>query len=195
MVSTDWRHRLARPVTEPVVRFLARTPLTPNAITLSGFGGATAAALLIITGHLFWAGIIVLLASILDAFDGALARLTGKVSIFGSVLDSTLDRLAEGLLLLALLFLLVGDDNTAGAWAAGAAVLFSFLVSYIRARAEGVGLELTDGWFTRTERIIVLSLGMLSGYILVALVIIAGLSFLTASQRMYLVWRNTRAKK
>jgi hypothetical protein len=89
MASTDWRHRLARPVTEPVVRFLARTPLTPNAITLLGFGGVIAASWLIITSHLFWAGIVVLLASILDAFDGALARLTGRVSLFGSILDST----------------------------------------------------------------------------------------------------------
>jgi CDP-diacylglycerol--glycerol-3-phosphate 3-phosphatidyltransferase len=161
MASTDWRHRLARPVTEPVVRFLARTPLTPNAITLLGFGGVIAASWLIITSHLFWAGIVVLLASILDAFDGALARLTGRVSLFGSILDSTLDRLAEGLLLLAILFVLSAEENTTGVWLAGAALIFSFLVSYIRARAEGAGLELTDGWFTRTERIVVLALGML----------------------------------
>jgi CDP-diacylglycerol---glycerol-3-phosphate 3-phosphatidyltransferase len=192
MVSIDWRHRLVRPLIEPVVRFLARTPLTPNTITILGFCGVTSAAWLIITEHSFWAGIVVLLASILDAFDGAVARLTGRVSLFGSVLDSTLDRLAEGLVLLALLFMLSAEDNTTGVWLAGAALIFSFLVSYIRARAESVGLELTDGWFTRTERIIVLSLGMLTGYILVALAIIAGFSFLTASQRLFLVWRKTK---
>jgi CDP-diacylglycerol---glycerol-3-phosphate 3-phosphatidyltransferase len=148
---------------------------------------------LVLGGQLFWAGIILLLASILDAFDGALARLTLRTSVFGSVLDSTLDRLSEGCLLLALLLLLAGQDVTIGVWLAGGSLIFSYLVSYIRARAESAGLELTDGWFTRTERIIVLALGMMTGYLVAALAIIVALSFLTASQRLFLVWRKTKA--
>ena len=192
--------------TQPVVRLLAKVPITPNAITCFGFLVTLGAAVLIITGHLFAAGFVVLIAGFFDILDGALARGTNQTSQFGAVLDSTLDRLAEAVLLLGILvlFLLTEEKSVlftlfSKEWAAllvGVALLGSLLVSYIRARAEALGLECQVGLFTRTERVIVLALGLLLSQIdsalIIALAIIVVFSLITVSQRLLYVWRQTK---
>jgi CDP-diacylglycerol---glycerol-3-phosphate 3-phosphatidyltransferase len=193
MPLMDWRHRLARPVTEPVARALARTPISPDAISWLGFVVVTGAAVLIVLQHNVWAGVVVLAGSGLDAFDGALARAAHRESRFGAVLDSTLDRLSEGIIMLCLISVFARQSNSTGVWLGGAALLSSYMVSYIRARAEGAGVTCAEGWFTRTERILVLALGLLTGYLIVALAVIAGLSFITACQRLLTVWRKIRS--
>ena len=97
------RKTVAYYLTQPVVRLLAKTPITPNTITWFGFLVTVGAAALIITGHLFAAGFVVLIAGFFDMLDGALARSTNRTTQFGAVLDSTLDRLAEAVLLLGIL--------------------------------------------------------------------------------------------
>ena len=189
------RKAASRYFTNPVVQILARTPVTPSAITWFGFALAVAAAVLIAMGHLLIAGVMVLVAGFFDMLDGALARRINRVTHFGALLDSTLDRLAEGGLLLAILFLFAQEGSTIGVLLAGGVLIASLLVSYIRARAEALGLECTVGLFTRPERVIVLALGLLLGGLEIALSIIAALSLLTVGQRLVYVWHQVKDKK
>lgn len=190
------RKTVAYYLTKPVVRLLAKTPIAPNAVTWVGFLVTIGAAVLIITGHLFAAGFVVLVAGFFDILDGALARSTNRITQFGAVLDSTLDRLAEAVLLLGILVLYAREQSIAGILVVGVALLGSLLVSYIRARAEAVGLECRVGLFTRAERVVVLALGLLLSQIdyalITALAIIVVFSFITVSQRLFYVWRQTK---
>ncbi len=192
------RKSLTNHLTEPPVRLLARTSITPSAITWFGFLLALGAASLITTGHLFAAGLVVLIAGFFDILDGALARHTNRTTRFGAILDSTLDRLSEAVLLLAILLLYARDQLVAQTLLAGVALLGSLLVSYIKARAEALGLKCQVGLFTRTERVIVLVLGLWLSHIayalIIALAIIAVFSFITAGQRLVYVWQQTKAK-
>jgi CDP-diacylglycerol--glycerol-3-phosphate 3-phosphatidyltransferase len=179
-----------------VARVLARTPLTPNVISWFGFAVVLGAAALIGTGHPFAAGFVVLAAGYFDILDGALARHTGRVTPFGGVLDSTLDRLSDAALLVAILFFF---ENTL--WLVLLVFLTmvaSLLVSYTRARALNAGLEPGRGIFTRSERIIVLALGLLlsslTNALVIALAVIAAFSFFTAGQRLFYAWRDSKRK-
>ena len=177
-----------------MVRLLARTPVTPSALTWFGFILALGAAALVITGYLFAAGFVVLLAGFFDILDGALARRIEKATPFGAVLDATLDRLSEAVLLLAILAVYALQQSITGILLVGAALIGSQLVSYIRARAEAQGLECRVGIFTRAERVVVLALGLLLSYfapaLLVALAIIIVFSFVTVGQRLVYVWKQ-----
>lgn len=189
------REAAASYFTSPMVKMLARMPVTPNTITWFGFALAVATAVLIAVGHLLIAGVVVIIAGFFDILDGALARHTNRVTIFGAVLDSTLDRLSEGVMLIGILFLYVEEGSTRGVLLAGAVLLASLLVSYIRARAEAVDLKCMVGLFTRPERVIVLALGLLLNGLEIALAIIAAFSFLTAGQRLFYVWHQAKDKK
>lgn len=181
--------------TEPVIRFLARTPITPNSLTWFGFFMSVGAAVLIAMGHLVIAGVIVLFSGFFDMLDGALARHTKRVTRFGSVLDSTLDRLSEGALLLGALVLFSGEGSSVGVLLVGIVLIFSMLVSYIRAKAESLNIECLVGLFTRPERVIVLALGLLINQLEIALWIIAIFSFITVGHRLVYVWRQTKNRK
>jgi CDP-diacylglycerol--glycerol-3-phosphate 3-phosphatidyltransferase len=191
------RRTIAAGFTQPVVRLLARTPLTPNTVTWLGFLITLGAAALIVTGHSFAAGFLVLAAGLCDMLDGALARLTGRVSRFGGILDSTLDRLSEAVVLLGLLWVYLRGGQVGEGLLVGFALLGSLLVSYIRARMEGMGIECRAGLFTRPERVVVLALGLLlSGFdyaLVVALAIVTFFSYFTAAQRLIYAWRQTKA--
>jgi CDP-diacylglycerol--glycerol-3-phosphate 3-phosphatidyltransferase len=191
------RRTIAAGFTQPVVRLLARTPLTPNTVTWLGFLITLGAAALIVTGHSFAAGFVVLAAGLCDMLDGALARLTGRVSRFGGILDSTLDRLSEAVVLLGLLWVYLRGGQVGEGLLVGFALLGSLLVSYIRARMEGMGIECRAGLFTRPERVVVLALGLLlSGFdyaLVVALAIVTFFSYFTAAQRLIYAWRQTKA--
>jgi CDP-diacylglycerol--glycerol-3-phosphate 3-phosphatidyltransferase len=185
-------------LTQPAVRILARTSITPNAITWFGFLLAVGAVAFIVTGHLFAAGLMVLLAGFFDILDGALARHRRQTTHFGAVLDSTLDRLSEAVLLLSILWLYAVDQSIIPMLLVGVALVGSFLVSYVRARAEALGLECQAGLFTRAERVIVVALGLLLSQfayaLIVALAIIAVFSFITVSQRLVYVWQQTKTR-
>ena len=195
---SEIRKAAAYYLTQPAVKLLAKTPVTPNIITWFGFLLTLGAAALIVTEHLFAAGFVVLIAGFFDILDGALARHTNRTTHFGAVLDSTLDRLSEAALFLGILVLYARDQSVNQILLVGAALLGSQLVSYIKARAEAVGLECQVGLFTRAERVIVLGLGLLLSHLnnalVIALCIIVVLSFFTASQRLLHVWRQTRTK-
>jgi len=195
---SEIRKTIAYRFTEPVVRLLARTAITPSTITWFGFLLALGAAALIITGHPFAAGLMVLIAGFFDILDGALARYTNRATRFGAILDSTVDRLSEAVVLLGILVLFAREQLIAQTLLVGVALLGSLLVSYIRARAEALGLECQVGVFTRAERVIVLALGLLLNQIAYALVIALGIvavfSFITVIQRLLYVWQQTKIK-
>jgi CDP-diacylglycerol--glycerol-3-phosphate 3-phosphatidyltransferase len=192
----DARKALASYLTGFLIRFLARTGITPDTLTWLGFFVAISAVALIVTGHLFAAGFVVLIAGFFDILDGALARSTNRVTPFGGILDSTLDRLAEAVLLIGIMLVYAREQRVAEVLLVGAVLAVSFLVSYIRARAEAAGLECQEGIFTRTERVIVLSLGLLLSrfdYVLtIALGIIGLFSLITVVHRLFHVFRQTK---
>ena len=193
------RKTVANRVTEPAVRLLAKTSISPNAVTWFGFLLAIGAAALVITEHLVAAGFLVLIAGFVDIVDGALARRTNQTTRFGAILDSTLDRFSEAALLLGILVLYARDQSFAQILLVGAALVGSQLVSYIRARAEALGVECQAGLFTRTERVIVLALGLLLSQVvdyalLIALAIIVVFSFGTIVQRLVYIRQQTRIK-
>ena len=193
---SEARKTIAYYLTQPVVRLLAKTPIAPNAVSWFGFLLTVGAAALIITEHLLAAGFVVLIAGFFDILDGALARGTNRTSQFGAVLDSTLDRLSEAVLLLGILVLYAREQSAIGILVAGLALLASPLVSYIRAKAESLGLECHVGLFTRAERVIVLALGLLLSQfdyaLIAALAIIVVFSLITVTQRLLYVWRQTK---
>jgi CDP-diacylglycerol--glycerol-3-phosphate 3-phosphatidyltransferase len=190
------RRNLAFLITQPVVQLLARTGITPNMITWLGFLIAIAAGVLAGTGHPFAAGFVVLAGGFFDIIDGALARRTNRTSRFGAILDSTLDRAGEAVVFIGILVYYTREQSTAGVVVVGVVWLMSLLVSYIRARAEGMGLQCEVGLFTRAERIILLALGLLLSQIgdalLIILAFIAAFSLLTVVQRLHHVWRQTK---
>ncbi len=193
--STSYR------LTEPIVRLLIKTHITPNTLTWLGFSIALAAAAVIATGHPFIAGFMVLAAGFFDMLDGALARHTGRVTSFGAILDSTVDRISEAVLLLGVLifYLLFGNRPTVGILFVCLALIASPLVSYIRARGEALGIECRVGIFTRPERVIALAIGLLASRVIdytliIALAIIVVFSFATAGQRLLYLKRQTKTK-
>jgi CDP-diacylglycerol--glycerol-3-phosphate 3-phosphatidyltransferase len=190
------RKNLAFYITGPVISLLARTGITPNTITWLGFLIAVGAGVLVGIGHPFVAGFVVLVGGFFDIVDGALARSTDRTTRFGAILDSTLDRAGEAVVFIGLLVLYAREQSTVGVVVVGIVWLMSLLVSYIRARAEGIGLQCEVGIFTRAERVILLVLGLLLSQVgdalLIVLIIIAALSFLTVIQRLRHVWRQTK---
>jgi CDP-diacylglycerol--glycerol-3-phosphate 3-phosphatidyltransferase len=196
------RKKAAYYLTEAPASWLARTPVTPNILSWLGFGLTVGAAVLIALGYLLAAGFMVLLAGYFDIMDGALARRTDRVTRFGAVLDATLDRASEAVLLIGItwLFLLSGEQpvlfaSLGGEWAVLLVFvtwLGSVLVSYIRARSEANGLECQMGLFTRTERVVILTLGLWLNQLVLALAVIAVFSYITVGQRLAGVWRQTR---
>jgi CDP-diacylglycerol--glycerol-3-phosphate 3-phosphatidyltransferase len=195
MPNSNWRRNIAAPVVTPIAKLLAHTPFTPDFITVLGFLMTCGAAALVASHNLLWGGIGVLVAGLMDTFDGALARQTGRVSRFGAVLDSTLDRFSEGVVLLGILYVLANDGSAPGAVLAGATLMLSFSVSYIRARAEGMGVACNEGWFTRVERVIVIALGLIVNQIIIAMSVVAVLSLITAIQRLVVTSRKLKSTK
>ncbi|MDO8578293.1 MAG: CDP-alcohol phosphatidyltransferase family protein [Dehalococcoidales bacterium] len=195
------RKAAARYVTGPLVRLIAKTKATPNDLTWIGFTVIAAGAALVVSGHMLAAGFVVLGASFFDLLDGALARGTNRVTRYGSVLDSSLDRAAESLLfggIAAFYALHPSSQSTAIILLSVIAMSTSFLVSYVRARAEGAGLKCEVGLLTRAERIGLLVIGLWFSGINYALVIIlsiiALLSLITAGQRLSCVRQQTKSE-
>jgi CDP-diacylglycerol--glycerol-3-phosphate 3-phosphatidyltransferase len=186
---------LPRQVTTPVVAVLARLGVTPNMLTVAQLIGGIVAAVIIASGELVWGGIAVLLASSLDAFDGTLARTTGKVTRFGGVFDSTIDRLFEGAVLAGVLYFYLERGAKEESLLVFIAMVGSLCVSYVRARAEVEGVTLYDGLFTRVVRILILTAGLALGATALHAVLwlLAVMTLLTTFHRLFVVWQRLGA--
>jgi len=193
----DWARRRFGPLLEPLIDLAARVGVSPNALTLAGFGLNALAGLLIALGWPFWGGVVMAgLAMPLDALDGGVARKLGRQSAFGAFLDSTLDRFAEGALLAGLGYAFARQGDAASVVGAFLALVGSFMVSYTRARAEGLGLACRVGVFSRLGRFALLAAGLLSSAIWPASLVVmvwalAVLSTFTALERIAFVYRAT----
>ena len=185
------RKNLALQITGPVVQVLSRSGLTPDILTFIGLGITIAAAYFLATGHFFFGGVLILVSGLFDLLDGALARFNRQATKFGAILDSTVDRISEAATLFGLLIWYVPKVSTQEIMLIFLVLIGSFLVSYIRARAEGLGLECQVGLFTRAERIIVLAIGLLVGQVLIALSILLVFTYVTVIQRLVYLRKET----
>jgi len=167
----------SRRIAEAPARFLGQLGFTPNALTILGSLLTGCVGLLIAQGWFLAAGICLWLFSLTDTLDGALARATDRVTVFGAFLDSVCDRYAEAGVFLGLVWWFQATGNSLGVVLTYLALVGSLMVSYARARAEGVGLQAADvGWFQRPERIILLGTGLLlASFVPNALLIVLGL--------------------
>ncbi|HET9328219.1 MAG TPA: CDP-alcohol phosphatidyltransferase family protein [Candidatus Eisenbacteria bacterium] len=202
---------------EPLTGLLARIGVGADGMTVMGLLASLVAALAFFEGYFRFGAVMVAVSGLCDILDGELARRSGRRSRFGAFLDSTLDRLSDGIVLAGIsgfylvhLTELAMDPSQAVAeitrgleprtWAvvsltAVLAMLGSFMVSYTRARAEGLGLECRVGWFERPERMVLLIVAGAFGIgrvMSAALILLALLSFATAIQRVVYIWKNTR---
>ena len=171
-------------VLDPVVRVLVAAGITPNMLTVAGFLGNVGAAWLVASGELVLGGVLVLVFSAMDMLDGAVARATGKASRFGAMFDSVLDRLSEAAVLGGILLYELELENHEEAVLAFWAVVGSLMVSYVRARAEGLGTTMTSGLFTRPERVVVTGVALLFGWLRPALWLLAVVTLVTTAQRV-----------
>lgn len=176
------RATLSKVIT-PLIDVLIALHIKPAMITVAGLIGCIPAMILVSQGNLLAGGIIFLLTSLLDLFDGALARKSNSSSDRGALLDSVADRISEALIMAGILYYGWSIQDKSIVLFSFGSVVGSLLVSYIRARAEGLGLKLNDGWFTRPERVIVISALLLFNVVAPGLILLTILTFLTALQR------------
>ena len=189
------REKLEAPVRRlflPLAGLVRRTGLGPNAVTVLSFAAALAAGLLAASGRTTAAGLVFLVSGPLDLLDGALARASGRVTRFGGFLDSFLDRYGEAAVLGGIAWLAAATGRPGLALLAVLALTGAFMVSYARARAEGLGVECRTGFMTRPERFVLLTLTLLTGRLSVGLALLAVLANLTALHRAWHVRRQTR---
>ena len=195
MISKPFEARV-RALTQHIAGWmLGRSGISPNTITAIGLILTIAVTFTLAFGHLAWGGILVLLTSAFDMLDGALARATGQKSAFGAFFDSTVDRYSEALILLGLLLYYEGHGG--GRWEIPLvylSIVGSLMVSYTRARAEALGFEGKAGLLARPERIILLAIGLIVGWISFAVAVLAIFTNFTAAQRVYYVWRQDRER-
>jgi len=195
MTLTDRARRWVGGITDPIARLLARLGFMPNTLTLIGFLMNLAVAVILSQGQMRWGAVAFFLASAFDGLDGALARKLGRVSRFGAFLDSTVDRLSEAAVFLGLLVWYTGQGAKQEIVLIYATIVGSLMVSYSRARAEGLGMDCKVGLLTRMERSIVLFVGLLLEQVTITLWIMAVLTNFTALQRMAYVWRTSEAEE
>ncbi len=186
---SEWLRARTAGLVGSVARLVAASGVSPNALTVMGLAFTAGVAVVLARGAFLAGGLLLVAAALFDTLDGGVARATGRVSAFGAFLDSTLDRWAEAFLYGGLLWWFWQQGMGREAALAYATIIGSLMVSYTRARAEGVGVECKVGWFTRFERIALLVLGLLLNQITVALALLALLSNLTALQRLWHVRR------
>ncbi len=185
---------------EALMSALGRSPLTPNQVTVVGLALTFLGAVLVAFGHLRWAGVVLIFAGSCDILDGALARSTKAAYAYGAFLDSTLDRYSEGAVYLGLAAYFLSIDGPLQRWlvlATLAALAGSFLVSYVRARAQSLGFTCKTGLFQRPERVVVTVIGLLiGGPVLYGVVfLLAVVTNVTALQRIREVWLQGRAQR
>ncbi len=190
----DIRRNVAYRITDPIVRILSKSGITPNALTFINLALNIVAAYIIATGYFLLGGVLVLVAGLFDLLDGALARFTKQTTKFGAILDSTADRISEAAILCGLLIWYIPQRARLEIVVIFAVLVGSFLVSYIRARAEGLGWQCQVGLFTRAERVIVLAIGLLVNQILIALCVLAVFVFITVVQRLVNLWKQGKIK-
>ena len=189
---TDRVRQWSRGIINPVAGLVNRTGISPNGITVIGFLLMVGVGLVLSQGYLRLAGVLLIVAALFDALDGALARLQDRVTPFGAFFDSTMDRYAEAAVFLGVLVYFLKQGASTEVILTYIAIIGSLMVSYTRARGEGLGVSIRGGLLSRLERMVILVLFLLLNQLAIALWILAPLTNLTALQRIWLTWRAMR---
>ncbi len=200
---TAWARSFFKGFLQSVARFFQRLGISPNQLTLTGLLLQAGVAMVIALGYLPLGGVLLIFSAVFDAFDGTLARMTGRSSRFGAFFDATLDRYAEALVLFGLLVYFSGQpDARTEVLLIFVGVVGSLLVSYTRAKAESLRIPCTEGILTRAERVALLVIGLvlsgwrpiaaLPGVLTIVLWLLAILSNVTAIQRIFAVRKATQ---
>lgn len=170
-----------------------RIPVTANQVTLAGFAINVLAAVLVYREAFIAGGVVFLIGSILDIFDGAVARARGEAGPRGAIIDSVLDRMSEAIMFGAIALVFARDGQEIALFAVVIALSASFLTSYLRARAEALGLDGTHGLMARAERVVLIAAALLFaplGALPWAMILLALLSLITVAQRARYVLRQ-----
>lgn len=191
----DFIHRRLIVALTPLARGLLRLRVKPNQVSVLGLLLNLATAGLVVTDHLVLAGVVYLAAGTLDLLDGVLARLAKSASPFGAFLDSTLDRISEGVVFSAVAYRFALAGSAVDAGLVVLALLGSMLVSYTRARAEGLGVACKVGVLTRPERVVLVAFGLLTGLLAQVIYLIIVLTGLTVAQRVVHTARQLNSKR
>jgi phosphatidylglycerophosphate synthase len=176
--------RLGHFLDAPLGSIAKRIPFSPNALTIAGFL-ITVLAAFAIPQNIKLGGILILIGGVFDMLDGMVARTKGKTSKFGAFLDSVLDRYSDAFLFLSLSYYLAANGNLTGSFLSLGTLVGAFLISYARARAEGLGESCHTGIMERPERIILLIFATLTGWIMPVLWLMLLLTHITVVQRIY----------
>ncbi len=185
----DSAHELAALLFGPLARWLQRMNMSANAVTVFGFAFNVFGGIVLAFGKMQLAAVLITIGGLLDGIDGLLARLSGQASSYGAFLDSVLDRWSESVVFLGLLWWYLRADMPVEVILIYVSLASSLLVSYTRARAEGVGAQCKRGLFTRLERVVVLIAGLVLNQVPVVLWILAVFATWTALQRIYFTWK------
>jgi CDP-diacylglycerol--glycerol-3-phosphate 3-phosphatidyltransferase len=181
-----------RGVADPVARLLLRAHVRPNQLTVMGLGVSVVAAHAFFQGRFTVAATLLTVAGLLDFFDGSLARLAGSESAFGAFLDSVVDRYSDLVVLLGIVLYYERADQPGGVFFTMATLVGTMMVSYTKARAQSIGTSCEIGLMERPERMIVLIAGSALHQLMLAVIVLALLTNLTALHRIFYVWRATR---
>ena len=187
---TDKVRQWSRGIINPIARFVGWAGISPNGITLIGFVLMVFVGVVLSQGYLRLAGVLLILAAFFDAIDGAVARMQDRVTRFGAFFDSTMDRYAEAAVFLGILVYFLNQGNSTEVILTYIAIVGSLMVSYTRARGEGLGVSIKGGILSRLERMVILIIFLLVNQLTIALWILAPLTNLTALQRIWLTWRE-----
>ncbi|HAK88736.1 MAG: hypothetical protein A2X55_10405 [Nitrospirae bacterium GWB2_47_37] len=187
MISAKLGHFLD----EPFAPLAKRIAVSPNILTGAGFL-ITAAAALVIPFNTLAGGLLIIAGGFFDMLDGIVARTNGKSTRFGALLDSTLDRYSDSFIFIAIAWFFFDRNNLAGVMLSIGSLVGAFVISYVRARAEGIGIECAVGIMERPERVVLLAFGCITGWLFPVIVLLFLLSHITAVQRILHVRKMTK---
>lgn len=206
----DFLQRVIYNVINPIVKGMIRVGITPNMITTIGLLGNVAAAVLLLYGgvecpgdlsHVGWGGAIILFSGLFDMMDGRVARLSGQSSVFGALYDSVLDRYSELITLFGISYWLILSGYLWGSVLTFLALMGSLMVSYVRARAEGLDIECKVGLMQRPERVVVTAVACILAGVLQgkdfdsALIVVGAMALIALLANLTAVWRILHCRK
>ncbi len=179
----------------PIADFLISHRVTPNTLSVAGLLLNFLAAFCVLLGGLFPGGAIYLFAGLVDLFDGTVARRGGLSTEFGAFLDSNFDRIAEGVMFAAIAYRFAAAGGALTASVTVLALLGSFMVSYTRARAEALGLVGKSGFASRFERLLLISIALMAGFLEAAIYVLTIFTLLTVAQRIWSTYWQLEERK
>ena len=191
-ILSEWLRARGLWLLTPLASAFAKLGVAPNMLTVSGFLLNLPVAWALAAGSHRLASMLLVVAASFDALDGSLARLSAQTTRFGAFLDSVLDRLSEAAVYMGLAIFTIRGGDELGQILVYVTIIGSLMVSYVRARAEGLGIACKVGLFTRFERVGALVIGLMLNQVKIALWVLAILANLTVAQRIYHVWRLAR---